>query len=463
MNWRIQNQILVPIMLFLAVGISLSTYFNIQGLVENENQRVEVQIEDLFETLSSKSFPLQPSVLVQVEQLTGIHLLVSENGELSSSYNKLTAEALESKLKQAFGDGRSATASLDREYSVFVRKVPERKAQIFALYPRDQFFAAVRKVIYPEVVSGVLTLLVVSIIVILIARKVTRPVQSLRKHVSRIADGDFTEHQLESDQIAKSAGNEIVQLFDSVNEMASKLRIYEKRIRAQEKLLTLDQMGGGIAHQMRNSITGCRLALDLHQQDCQGDQESLDVAIRQLTFMEDFQKRFLSFTRDNNRAREKMDLVAVVHQYTKLLEPFARHVNVKFEVKVPDEPQWIKGNENMIQQLVGNLVTNAIEAASTSQSGNEKSVSVEILNANEHPTLKIRDSGDGIPDRVSDQLFEPLVTTKPDGVGLGLAIVKQTADEHDAEIQVSRVGGFTDFTITFPSESMSQSKTTKAE
>lgn len=453
MNWRLQNQILIPMLVVTALGISLATYINIRGLIRNENERIDSQIESLFETLAATSFPLTTgSVLRQVEQISGIHLVVQQDNDTVSSFAADEATTLFQRLNSR-DKSRDSFLIQDKEYKVYQQSIPARKLEIIALYPRDQFFAAIRKVVYPQVVSGSLTLAVVIALVVLVARNVTLPIRSLEKHVHRIAEGDFSEQPPVREN---SRQDEIGQLFRSINEMAEKLQLYEKRIRAQEKLLTLDQMGGGIAHQMRNSITGCRLALDLHRQNCEGDQESLDVAIRQLTFMEDFQKRFLSFSKDNNRTKQKLDLVSVVHQYTKLLEPLARHVHVDFQVQVPDEPIWIWGNEHMVQQLVGNLVTNAIEAASTHSSASEKSVFVEVAKVEGKPALTVRDSGAGIAEDVSERLFEPLVTTKPDGVGLGLAIVKQTVDEHNAKIVWYQQDANTYFVVVFPPDTDSR-------
>lgn len=456
-NWRIQNQILLPIMVATVIGISLSTLFNVRGLIENENERVQNQVEQLFTTLTGTSFPLTRSVLIQVEKISGIHLAVRQGERIDSSFVDDQGGPLNDDTFRFDEIGSTTDASsadspamnplivsiLGEDFVTFHHHVPARQIDIVAFYPRGQFYAAIRKVVLPQILSGGVTLIVVVALIILISRSVTAPIQQLKRHVHRIAEGNFVARHPER-------RDEIGELFQSVNETASKLQQYERKVRAQEKLLTLDQMAGGIAHQMKNSITGCRLALDFHREHCQGDLESLQVAIRQLTIMEDFQKRFFSLTRDANPARVRIDLAEVVQQYAKLLEPFARHLGVDLQVQLDDEPHWILGNESLVQQLVSNLVINAIEAAGANRQNNANQVTVGVQTKQGRPTLTVIDSGPGVPPEIAERIFEPLVTHKPDGIGLGLAIAKQTAQQHDAEIGWTRADGTTRFEVVFP-------------
>lgn len=446
MNWNIRNQILIPIVAATVVGIAIATYFNIQGLIQNENERLEQKVDDLFDTMSATSFPLYESVLVQIHQISGFHLLVEQDGQTHSSFSSEEPVSLQNVMTDIQKRSATEVKILDEHFLIFERSLPARQLSIYVLYPREQISRAISKVIYPQLISGIITVIAVVLIVFAVARNVTRPIHSLKNHVGRIAEGHF-------EQEFNNRTDEVGELFQSINEMASKLQVYEQRIRAQEKLFTLDQMGGGIAHQMRNSITGCRLALDFHRQSCHGDSESLDVANRQLIFMEDFQKRFLSYSKESSREKKNLDLGNVVSEYTKLLEPFAKHLQVQLDVSIPAVQLLILGNESMLHQLIGNLVTNAIEAASTYPESESKWVSVKIHNTTSEIVLAISDSGSGIGADVAENIFDPLFTTKADGVGLGLAIVKQTADEHEATIEWNRNDNQTTFEVRFPKSS----------
>lgn len=444
MNWNIRNQILIPILVTTAMGITVATWFNIRGLVENENQRVQNQVDELFQTLESTSFPLNQSVLIQVKKISGIDLIVVEDAEITTSLTDKPLGDIKESLSMIQQQPEGKPVFLDNEYSVHSRILPQRNLEIHALYPRAELRQAVNRVVYPQIISGGATLLVLAIVVIMVARNVTDPIHELIGHVHRIAEGNFGPAD-------KNRTDEIGQLYKSINEMGGKLKAYEQKIRAQEKLLTLDQMGGGIAHQMRNSITGCRLAIDFHREQCESDPESLEVATRQLTFMEEFQRRFLSFARESDRKMAPVDLGILVQEHSRLFEPYARHVRVELQVNVPSDPIVVHGNENMLQQVVTNLLTNAIEAASARPADEHKGrVSITVSAIDQTCQLIVRDTGPGIPQPVQGSLFEPLVTTKPDGVGLGLAIVHQIVTDHRGDISWTRIDDTTEFLVSLP-------------
>jgi nitrogen-specific signal transduction histidine kinase len=65
-------------------------------------------------------------------------------------------------------------------------------------------------------------------------------------------------------------------------------------------------------------------------------------------------------------------------------------------------------------------------------------------------TLTVSDSGPGPAGNVRDQLFEPFVSEKPDGVGLGLSVAREVVEQHAGRIHWRRVGGMTQFTVELP-------------
>src|SRR5690606_33480568 len=114
------------------------------------------------------------------------------------------------------------------------------------------------------------------------------------------------------------------------------LTLYEDKVRTAEQLRTLGQLGGGIAHQLRNSVTGCRMALDLHRRQCTADDcESLEVALRQLTLMEKYIQRFLARARGEAAEVAPVELQALLRRTLPLLTPSARHVGVEVQLTTP--------------------------------------------------------------------------------------------------------------------------------
>src|SRR5262249_43273723 len=139
-----------------------------------------------------------------------------------------------------------------------------------------------------------------------------------------IAAGDFSPMPL------PRRDDEIRDLARSVNEMAQQLAQYQETVKRTERLRLLGQVSGGLAHQLRNGVTGARLAVQLHARGCNGqaDAESLDVALRQLALVESHLKRFLDLGKAAELQRQPCDLSALIDETVALLQPQCRHARI---------------------------------------------------------------------------------------------------------------------------------------
>jgi signal transduction histidine kinase len=115
---------------------------------------------------------------------------------------------------------------------------------------------------------------------------------------------------------------------------------------------------------MRNSVTGCRLAVELHARQCHSAGENLEVAMRQLALMERYLQRFLASARRERLVHKQTDLIHVVDNVLALVGPNARHQRVQLIRDVPQDSVFVSGDRDALEQLLTNLVLNAIEASS---------------------------------------------------------------------------------------------------
>jgi signal transduction histidine kinase len=313
-------------------------------------------------------------------------------------------------------------------------------------------------VVSPLAVGGA-ALVVAAILAVAIAGRVTHPLRRLGSEVDKIAHGDFRTVPL------PRRNDELRDLAVAVDRMAQTLARYEQQIRRSERLQTLAQLGGGMAHQIRNSATGCRMAVDLLARDLPeaGRSEHLKVARRQLQLMEEYLGRLLTLGRGSSELdRDELNLTNVVEDALKLVKPAARHVRVEVEFLPPAEPPLVRGDHDALQQLLVNLLINAVDAAKQPQTdrpapsagGDEQRVGrVEVsLSGDEdgRAILEVRDSGAGPSADMAKTLFEPLVTDKPDGTGLGLTVAREIAEQHDGSIRCERRGEMTCFVVELP-------------
>jgi signal transduction histidine kinase len=145
-------------------------------------------------------------------------------------------------------------------------------------------------------------------------------------------------------------------------------------------------------------------------------------------------QRHRAMLRKREFTREPTDIHAVVREALAFVAQDASERRVRIVQSVPDEPCMVSGDRVLLQQVVVNLVVNALDAMSDTPQ-NMRRIEVACLNDRETVEIAVRDYGDGLPSTVLSRLFEPFQTTKSDGVGIGLTIARSTIQAHDGTIE----------------------------
>jgi signal transduction histidine kinase len=249
-----------------------------------------------------------------------------------------------------------------------------------------------------------------------------------------------------------------------------------------------------MAHHIRNSATGARLALQLHRRRCApaGGDESLDVALRQLELTEQQVRGLLTLSPSRPQGRPG-ELAEVVRELPKVLEPICRHARVAFECRI-DEPACagtVRDADELRAALV-NLAWNAVEATAggthvergpsgvdddhaevrrrvESEVGGNAAASntpasvlrpasadlsprvrIDVRRENGSVVIDVADNGPGPAQEVVNAMFEPFVSSKPEGVGLGLTLARRAAQTEGGEVTWRRHGGETVFSVRLP-------------
>jgi signal transduction histidine kinase len=225
--------------------------------------------------------------------------------------------------------------------------------------------------------------------------------------------------------------DELRDLVESANRLADQLDESQRAIQRGERLALLGQLSGGLAHQLRNAVTGARIAVELHERHCHSpDVESIRVALRQLALTESHLQRFLTIGRPTGLRYSQCDLRQVIADIAALVLPMCRHRNVAYDERYGAQAEGnLWADAGQLRQLLLNLVLNAVEAA-----GPGGWVRVELDARGADTILRVLDSGPGPSDDLLERLFEPFVTGKADGIGLGLAEGKRIAEAHGGRL-----------------------------
>ncbi len=201
------------------------------------------------------------------------------------------------------------------------------------------------------------------------------------------------------------------------------LAVAEQTLEQSSKLAALGEMSAAVSHElnqplaaMKTYLAGARLLMRRNR---------LDEALSSFGRIDDLIERMGAITRQLKSYARKgqqtfapFDMAEALASSLSMMEPQLRQRQVQINRILPDEPVRVMGDRMRIEQVLVNLLRNALDATKS-----ERNPKVEIiLSAGETATLTVRDNGPGIEDL--DALFEPFYTTKQpgDGVGLGLAI-----------------------------------------
>ncbi len=426
------------------------TLWSAWSAAERARQQIETSMRLISQTLSeAPQFPLSAQVLGHMKRLSGAEfLLVAEDGRRLTTLPRaefdLPADVLHEDWQRVHL-GPPVKVEGEAYLCSGIRLRPPRQGdRLYILYPealwRDKLWEEIR----PSLVLGVVALAAVGLAVG-VAQRLTRRILELERRTRQIAQGDFSPMPL------PRRNDELRDLARSVNEMTERLVLLQETVQRTERLRLLGQVGGGLAHQLRNAVTGARLAVQLYQRevsraapDQPPDSTPLEVALRQLTLMDTSLKRFLDLGRQGNHVSERCSVRAILDEVIALVRPQCQHARIALRVH-PGEEDWVlTGDPGQLQQLFLNVLGNAVEAA-----GPGGWVEVESRHGEAGQCLiDIVDSGPGPAAEVAARLFEPFVTGKPEGVGLGLAVARQVAEAHGGSIAYSRQQDRTRFRIT---------------
>ncbi|MGA9411040.1 MAG: ATP-binding protein, partial [Roseobacter sp.] len=204
------------------------------------------------------------------------------------------------------------------------------------------------------------------------------------------------------------------------------LAVAEQTLEQSSKLAALGEMSAAVSHElnqplaaMKTYLAGARLLLRRNRsEEALSSFGRIDDLIER---MGGITRQLKSYARKGQEAFSPVDMGDALSSSLAMMEPQLRQRQVQISRIIPDEPVEVLGDRLRIEQVMVNLLRNAIDATKS-----ERLPQVDIiLSAGETVTLTVRDNGPGIEDL--DALFEPFYTTKQpgDGVGLGLAISSQ--------------------------------------
>ncbi|PYQ99436.1 MAG: hypothetical protein DMF94_08415 [Acidobacteria bacterium] len=242
----------------------------------------------------------------------------------------------------------------------------------------------------------------------------------------------------------------------------------EERERLRDRLASLGEMAAGIAHELKNPLAGIEVMAGLLRRqvpDSKDAQSLLADILSEAKLANAIVVEMLEFVRPVRLQVERTDLADVLQQSVTMAESKAPRGKVAVTTRVEPGLPMIEGDHHQLSQVFTNLIANAFEALDgkgrITISAITSAIEADPAFAGVHePTpavvVDVSDDGPGVPADLTDRIFNPFFTTKPQGSGLGLAIVRKIVDAHDGRIDISSAPETgTRFRVTLPVTSAS--------
>jgi signal transduction histidine kinase len=313
---------------------------------------------------------------------------------------------------------------------------------------------------------------------LLLSRLVTTPIAELTNTMARAEEGMDVRAKVGSE-------DELGRLAHSFNSMIIKLnktkkkveKLHYEQMKKADRLATVGEMAAGIAHEIKNPLTGIAGVVQVLSNDFGPDdprKSILKEVLEQIERLDKAVKNLLSFARPPQPKLGDLNVNEIIDKIATFLMPQFSKNGVKLTVNLSPETPVVSGDPELLQQVFLNIMLNGIQSM---KDGGYMTVDSELQNVprsvltrmgapddiqppaeesegnrlHEAVSVRISDTGKGIPPDTMLKIFNPFFTTRQQGTGLGLSITQKIVEQHGGGITVeSTEGEGTTFIIYLP-------------
>jgi signal transduction histidine kinase len=257
-----------------------------------------------------------------------------------------------------------------------------------------------------------------------LSRQLSRPIDELvgwTRHIQR--------HEPLPSDLPRRGAPEFAVLRDALREMAQGVEQGRERDLEAERLRAFREIARRVAHEMKNPLTPIRFATtQLERTATPGQREAIEVLAAESARLEALARDFTDLGRMPEGPASEVDVGELLAELTRTSLP----ATVTARVTVAPGTPRIVAQYDPLRRAFANLLRNAAEAMDGAGA-----VEVDVGPAPDGGVaVRLRDHGPGVPPEMRERIFDPYVTTKPEGTGLGLALVRQAVVAHGGRIRL---------------------------
>ena len=242
----------------------------------------------------------------------------------------------------------------------------------------------------------------------------------------------------------------LINMMDITN-----IKEMENLLRIQDKMTSLGRVAAGIAHEIRNPLSGINLYSKTLEKICdrgerpENIKEILGKIQSASAKIETIVKRVIDFSRPVSPKLVLTDVNKPIEDAVSLSSVTLRKCGITIEKKLDENIARTCIDPQLIEQVVLNLISNSIE--SMTEIDGEKKIRVTSFMDEKNIYIRVADSGAGIADHLRDKIFDPFFTTKDGSTGIGLSLCQRIVTDHGGFLTLSESEwGGAQFTIEIP-------------
>jgi signal transduction histidine kinase len=435
---RLHHRIVIPFAIVAIVATLASAFAALAVVSRAFETRIQSQILNTAEVISRGGFAANPAIIRSVKAITGAEIITFDpaGSVVSTTVDPSRGDLLRAVITSPHAGearanpGRRVVHEMQCDAPCYVsyHVIPDRPGVLTAVVVEAaETTAAVAAVSRTILVAALASLVVLLVISQLVARRVTRPIDDLARFTNDVAGGARGR--------AAEGGDEVGRLGRSFNTMLDRLDESKAALVRSEKLGLAGLIAARVAHDIRNPLASMKINAQLLQGAVRRDEQNAQLVaavLHDIGQIEAVIRDLIELARPGELRLASADLNAVVRGVLTPLEGRMRHLKIQLRLRLAEPLPAVALDTERFTQALLNVIVNAIEAMP-----NGGTLSIATAHDEAGVSVDIEDDGSGIEASIADRVFDPFVSTKPEGVGLGLVNARAVVDGHRGRITLS--------------------------
>ena len=255
-------------------------------------------------------------------------------------------------------------------------------------------------------------------LLVYLAHRISRPIQSLTTGLAKVATGDLTV------RVPPGRDDEVGRAIQTFNDMAASLKESTDRLLYLRQLESWQSLARKTAHEVKNSLTPIRLTVEemlsrYDEADRVFIEQATQIVVDEIETLERRIRAFSQFAAEPPVSPAALNVNSLLQERVALLK--SAHPEVVYETRCSEVPE-VMADPDLVKGILTNLLENAAEAAG----GGGHILGITTFN-HDKVAIEVHDSGPGLSEQATASLFQPTISFKKRGMGLGLSIARKSA------------------------------------